>query len=138
MLSELRTLMASAPTDAGAEAYRAAVVDDNVLGKSTASTRQRTHQRLGGFYGVDPGLLLFRALRDLWYVDATAQPLLALLSAMARDPILRAMTPAVLDMPVGTPVTPCTLAEEGDRHFPGSYGPKTLAVPGKNVESTWQ
>jgi hypothetical protein len=138
MLREFRALLAACPADADAVAYRAAAVDDNVLGKPTASTRQRTHHRLAEFYGLDPTVVLFRALRDLWDADAEAQPLLALLLATARDPILRAVTPLVLDLEAGAPVTPKMLSEEGDRQYPGKFSPGTSGVLGKNVASTWE
>ena len=40
MLQELETLLAVVPAEAPAKAYRAAVVEENVLGKRTLSTRK--------------------------------------------------------------------------------------------------
>ena len=39
---------------------------------------------------LDRRSVLFRGLRDLWDADEAAQPLLALLCSLARDPLLRA------------------------------------------------
>lgn len=138
MLSELQALLAARPDDATADAYGAAAIDDNVMGKPTASTRKRTHGFLGEFYGLDPNILLFRALRDLWAFETPAQPLLALLCATARDPILRAVTPYIFEVEPGTQVTPAMLSEEAERQFPTKFSPKTLATLGKNVASTWE
>lgn len=138
MLRELQALLAACPPDAVADAYEAAAIDDNVMGKPTASTRKRTHHFLGEFYGLDPGIPLFRALRDLWAVDVTAQPLLALLCATARDPILRKVTPFIFDLAAGAPVTSNMLSEEAERQFPRKFSPATLVTLGKNVASTWE
>lgn len=138
MLSDLRALLASCPPDATADAYENAAVEDNAMGKPTATTRRKTHHFLGEFYGLDPDIALFRALRDLWTVDVAAQPLLALLCATARDPILRAVTPWVFEVPPGSPVTPAMLSAEAERQFPAKFSPATLATLGKNVASTWE
>jgi hypothetical protein len=82
-------------------------------------------------------VLLFRALRDLWDVDAEAQPLLTLLAAAAREPLLRATAPAVLAAPVDSIVTPGMLAEAVGASFPERYNPRTLANIGGNAASSW-
>lgn len=42
MLAELRLLLAACPPSTGVEGYRAAVVEENVLLKRTATTRRAT------------------------------------------------------------------------------------------------
>jgi hypothetical protein len=69
MLQELETLLAAIPADAPAKAYRAAIVEENVLGKRTLSTRKETASRLTALHGLDPSKPLFRVLRRLWAVD---------------------------------------------------------------------
>jgi hypothetical protein len=46
MLQELRLLLDRVDADVPASSYVAAIMDDNVLGKPTRSTRQRTAQHL--------------------------------------------------------------------------------------------
>ena len=77
MLQELETLLAAVPADAPAKAYRAAIVEENVLGKRTLSTRKETATRLTALHGLDPSKPLFRVLRRLWAVDPAAHPQLA-------------------------------------------------------------
>lgn len=101
MLAELRRLLEACPRDAGPEEYRAAVVEQNVLQKRTQITRQKAIEHLRKFYALDPGVLLFKALRDVWDADAEAQPLLALLCVVARDPLFRVTAPYILDLPRG-------------------------------------
>ena len=137
MLVELRALLAACSPCSALADYRAAVVDENVLLKRTSTTRDATFYWLRTLYGLDPGVLLFRALRDLWDADAAAQPLLALLAAAAREPLLRATAPAVLDAPAESVVTPGMLAEAVSDTFPGRYNPRTLANIGGNAASSW-
>jgi hypothetical protein len=98
MLQELETLFEALPANAPATAYRAAIVEENVLGKRTASTRKETATRLKALHGLDPSKPLFRVLRRLWDVDPSARPQLALLNGLARDPMLMATLEPVLDM----------------------------------------
>lgn len=102
MLAELTELLAAVPANATREEYAEAIIEDNILGKQTTSTRRLTNQRLGELYGLSLTLPLFRVLRRLWDVDAPGRPLIALLCALARDPLLRATSKAVLPMPIGS------------------------------------
>ena len=102
MLTELTELLAVTPSGARREDYAEAIVEDNVLGKQTAATRRLTNQRLGELYALDPQVPLFRVLLRLWRIDTAGQPLMALLCALARDPLLRATAQPVLNLPVGS------------------------------------
>ena len=101
MLDELTQLLGSVPGEARREEYVDAVTRDNCLGKRTAATRQLSLQRLTELYGLDRRLLLFRALRDLWGRFESSRPLLSLLLALARDPLLRTTAHAVIATPIG-------------------------------------
>ena len=137
-LEELRILLASRPAPATEDAYKAAIVDQNLLGKPTASARRITFERLRELYGLDPNMLIFRALKDLWDADGSAQPMIALLCSTARDPILRAMTPFVFRLPMDTTVTPHEFAEEAEHQFPGKFVASSRQRLGRNVSSSWE
>ncbi len=138
MLAELRQLLASCPHARDIDDYRMAIVDDNVLGKRTVTTRKESLRRLRELYALTPSVILFRALHELWEVDAGAQPLLALLCATARDPILRATADLILDVPAGDVVTPHMIADAAEHEFPGRYNPTMLANIGRHAASSWQ
>src|SRR6266478_7205788 len=89
MLADLRQLLASTPTGASYEDYRLAIMEGNVLGKGTASTRLWAWKKLRELYGLDARLAVFRCFRQLWEAAAQGRPLLAILCACARDPLLR-------------------------------------------------
>jgi hypothetical protein len=100
MLQELEALLAAVPSNAPAKAYRAAILEESVLGKRTLSTRKETTSRLSALHGLDPTKSLFRVLRRLWVVAPTACPQLASISQQSctcncvwHMPPARALTP---------------------------------------------
>lgn len=139
MVSSLRTLLELTPHDAAEADFKAAVMDDNVLGKDTVSGREWAFRQLRRFYGLDPRLLTFRALRDLWSVDGDAgQPLLAVLCAMARDAVLRASAAVILDAQVGDEVGAPDFDVAIEEAFPGAYSERTRRTTAQKVASSWQ
>ena len=102
MLAEFTELLAAVPANATCEEYAEAMIEDNILGKQTTSNRRLTNQRLRELYGLSLTVPLFRVLRRLWDVDEPGRPLIALLCTVARDPLLRATSKAVLPMPIGS------------------------------------
>jgi len=101
MFTELGYVLGTLPPTAGRGDYAKAIIDDNLTGKRTVATRKLTNQRLGEFYGLDSSIPVFRLLRRLWDLDRRGRPLLALLAALARDPLLRASAPGVLPLNPG-------------------------------------
>jgi hypothetical protein len=99
MLEELQLLLQATAPDARRADYATAIINGNYLSKHTGATRRLTNQRLGELYGLDPAIPLFRVLRRLWDVEADGRRLLALLAAIARDPLLAATCPAILFLP---------------------------------------
>ena len=102
MLAELEAVLKAIPTDATHTDYASAIVEANCLLKATVATRRISVQRLRELYGLDPKLPLFRVLRRLWAIDPPGRPLLAVLAAVARDPLLAATSSAVVLIPTGT------------------------------------
>jgi len=138
MVTDLRRLLATCPHVASLEQYRKAVVEDNALLKGTVTSRQGSFRRLRELYAFRRDILLFRALRDLWGEDSSAQPLLAMLCAVGRDPVLRAMAPGLLDIPEGEVVTPGKISAIVEQTSPGRYNGTTLGTIGRHIASSWQ
>jgi hypothetical protein len=137
MLQELRLLLERVNADAPASCYVAAIMDDNVLGKPTRSTRQRTAQRLIELYALDPHCPLFRLLRHYWAADVESQPMLAFLMACARDPLLRAATPFMFTIPLGHTVVPAAIADHLHEQYPSRFQPSTLIATAQRLASSW-
>ncbi len=104
MLDELSRLLDAVAGEAVREDYASAVLAHNCLGKRTASARKLSLQHLSELYALDPRVVLFRVMRDLWDRDESSRPLLALLLALVRDPLLRVTASAVLRTPCGNKI----------------------------------
>ena len=137
MLAELELLLEASPPAAESDTLRALVVEDNVLLKPTATTRRRSWRALRELYALDPAVTLYRALRDLWDGPGEARPLLALLCATARDPVLRATARGVLETPEGDPAGADAFSDRVAETYPGRYNGTTLASIGRNAASSW-
>jgi len=138
MVASLGTLCDMIPPTAPAHVYRSAIMDENVLGKRTVGAREWAFRQLRRFYFLDPSRLLFRALRDLWPTDEAGRPLLAVLCAMARDPVLRASAAVVLRSDVGTVIGPENFEKIIDESFPGAYRPSTRRATAQKLASSWK
>ena len=137
MLVELTDLLAALPATATREDYAEAIVEDNILGKQTASTRRLSNQRLGELYGLSQSIPIFRILRRLWDIDEQGRPLIALLCALARDPLLRASAQAVLPMPVGGELTRSSMTSAIRAATSNRLNESILDKVARNAGSSW-
>jgi hypothetical protein len=137
MLAELRSVLDHTSNVSDRASYKRSVVEDNCLGKPTASTRRLSFQRLSELYALDPQIPLFRLLRRLWTMDAGSQPQLAVLVALARDPLLRCSAAVVLSLKVGEEFSR-TEAEAALRNgTEGRLNDSILAKVVRNCASSW-
>src|SRR4051794_7962270 len=73
-LDALEAMFEAVPSDATTDAYRRAVLDDNVLGQATASGRLSCWKPMRTLYRLDPSYTPFALLRQLWNDDRSARP----------------------------------------------------------------
>lgn len=137
-VAALRAVLSAVPPGGEAADYQSAVLEENVLGKATNEARRRTQRDLKRLYLLRPDSLLFRALRDLWADDVEARPLLAGLCALARDPVFRASSDAILAAAPGDQISSGEMADAVSTRFPANYGGITLAAIGRKTLSSWQ
>lgn len=137
MLPELRLLLAAVPGPVAFAEYQRATVAENALAKSSAANRSNTLMYLKQLYGLRPDIPVFAVMRELWEVNASSQPVLALLCASARDVLLRTTADAVLGASQGTLVAASELSAGIALAFPGRYSPSTLRNLGHNIVSSW-
>ena len=137
MLRELTELFAALPPDATRDDYTTAIVQENALGKRTYATRLSSRQRLTEMYGLDPSLPLFRVLRHLWRMDPPGQPLLAMLCALARDPLLRSTTQPVLALAPGEELIRSRFAAAIRRSVGSRLNDAVLDKVARNAASSW-
>jgi hypothetical protein len=123
--------------DAGRDDYAASILIDNILGKRSDSTKRRSLRYLRELYVLEPTSPLFRGLRDLWSADPESLPLLSLLCALARDPLLRATAPEIWAAQPGDHVDSFMLARAIIDRYPASYSDAVAAKIGRNAASSW-
>lgn len=137
MLKDVKELFAVVPTDAERDAYAQAVVSENVLAKPTAATRRLSLQRLRELYGLDPRIPVFRILRRLWDLDRPGRPRLALLAAMARDPLLAATALLVVGLREGAEMIRADLLAQLRETAGQRLSDSVLEATARNVASSW-
>jgi hypothetical protein len=137
MLEELKGTFAAVPANSKPPAYATAIVEENCLGKQTVSTRRLTLQRLRELYALDPSAPIFRILRRLWDLDLEGRPLLALLSSLARDPLLLATANVIIGLPDGAEFQRTAMRDAVARASGDRLNESTLNKVVRNAASSW-
>ena len=136
MLSELTTILASSETRGLAQAI-SAVQGENLLGKSSTAAAISALKNLFSLYGLKAPPAITRAMIRLWVGDVPSRPILAVLCALARDPILRDTALPVLTAPIGQRFGAKELTEILTDKHAGRFSFATLRSLGQNCAATW-
>jgi hypothetical protein len=118
MLVELRAVMDGFEPIQAAEIERAVLVD-NVLAKPTGTARRPALSRLNTRYGITKPLPIQTAALRLWPRSQVGRPMLALLCALAREPLLRDTFDAILGASVAASIRWPDLATKIEARHPG-------------------
>jgi len=137
LLADLSSVLATCPPTFTLQDYKRAVIDENVAGKASHSSRQRTYRYLRELYALDPEVPDFRALLRLWSRDIQGRGQMALLMAVSRDRALASTAHAILSLVESEVVTSADLADAVEREYPGAYSDKIRAKIGRNTLSSW-
>ena len=137
MLDELSTLLRASNHSSSREEYRKLIIQDNCLGKRTFSTRRLSFQRLSELYGLDRSVLLFRVMHQFWEADERGRPLLALLLAMARDPLLRITALPIIRLRPGEELGRQALTDALNRGTGSRFNEAVLDKIVRNAASSW-
>lgn len=137
MLAEMSIVLDTVPLGSSFDFYRAAIIERNILGKGTDSTRQKSLRHLRELYGLSEVVPLFTVLRRMYLADPQGLPLFAFLCAWSRDPLLRSTTPAISPIPEGTEVRSDSLARAIAEEFPGQYSELNQKKIARNAASSW-
>lgn len=135
MLRELTQIFAARANDLAS--VRHLIVEENVLAKSTAAARASALRHLRNLYGLGAPAPVTAALASLWNIDGESRPLLALLCAIARDPLLRDGADVVLSAPVGAQVNAHEIAERLATLHPGRFSSGMVGGISRNCASSW-
>jgi hypothetical protein len=137
LLSDLSSVLANCDPASNLDGYRDAVVNLNVAGKDSVSSRQRTFRYLRELYTLDLDQPEFRAFLRLWRRERDGRPLIALLYSYSRDAALSATAPAILQSSYGQVVQSCELASAVAVRYPDAYSTSIRDKIGRNALSTW-
>ncbi len=130
-------LFDAVPGNSGRAEYAVAVIKDNCLGKRTAANRKHSLQRLIELYALDSRVILFRILKDLWRSHDSSRPLIALLLALARDPLLRSTASAVINTPYNHEFARQSMLDAVSATVGDRIGVATLDKIVRNASSSW-
>jgi len=137
MFEELNSVLLAVPLSGRPENYATAVIEDNCLAKQTIANRRHSLQHLRELYALDVSVPIFRILANLWAIDATSHPLLALLAALARDPLLLATAPLITAMPEGAEFQRSLARTLIDRATGERLNESTVDKIVRNTASSW-
>lgn len=137
MLNELTVLIRGTRSDASKEALQKVVVEENLLGKPTASSREKTFFHLRRAYGLDVNTALWRVLRQFAKQEPQALPLMALVLIYSRDLQLRKSFDLVSTLKPGDELPRIRMEEWLEQAFPGKYSKAMKKSTAQNVNTTW-
>lgn len=137
MLREVTDLFQSCIPSTSRAEYANAIVMENCTGKETVSNRRLTNQRLGELYVLDLQVPLFRVFRQFWQTDFAGRPILALLMALARDPLLRATAKTIIGLSRGSELSRTVLSRALRDAVGTRLNDASLDKVVRNTSSTW-
>ena len=137
MYPEVCALFDAVAPNEGLSAYKRAIVEDNCLGKKSDSARKLTFRHLCELYTLDKDALLFRGLRFFWDVAQKNKPLLTLLCAYNRDPVLRQSYALIQTKSVGQPISNAETEDYLDSVWPDRFSASTLESAAHHCNGTW-
>lgn len=136
-VAELEIVMASVPLGSDEATYESAIVEENVLGLKTTTSREWRFKTLRRLYGLSQESMLFRSLSDLWAGDPGAHPLLACLAAMSRDTVFRSTADFVISLGIGDEVHHADFIDPIRDQYPDAYQDSTIATIAKKAYASW-
>lgn len=137
MLEDLLVLQNGYPQPTTKREFQVAIEDENVLGKPTLSSREKSFRHLVELYGLDPQFALFRTLRLIGATDPSSFPLCAAVGVFCRDPQFRASFDLVASKKPGEQVLRSEMESHLESCFPGRFSQSMKKSLAQNVNTSW-
>lgn len=138
MLGELTHLLSETDPNATLAQLKNAVVDENLLGKVTFSSREKSFKHLVELYSLNNELPLFRLLRKFHQEDPSSLPQLAIICAFCRDLQLRESFRLIEQIPLGESFPRELMEAHLEAMFPGRYSAAMKTSLAQNVNTSWR
>jgi hypothetical protein len=138
MYDDLSSVLSICGNGCQRETYIEEIIENNCLAKRTVATRKLSAQRLSELYFLDNKSPVFRIFRNLWENETDeGRRILALLCALARDPLLRVTAPVVFEMKEGTELARQPLTDALSVAADGRFNDSILDKVVRNTASSW-
>jgi len=137
MIDEVSVLFDAIPREATKDRYREAIVEENLLAKSTRKNRQLSYKYLAALYGLELDCPVFFRFRGFWGLQQASQPMLLFSAALARDPLLRMSLPWYLSLPLGTEVPREMIEDRLSQAFPGRFSAASTKSIAQNLSGSY-
>ncbi len=136
MLSEFRLLLQES-REASLADFRRLIEEENLLGKPTFASRQKSIRHLIELYGLEASQALFRVLLRFATLAPDSLPLLGLVCVFCRDPQLRGSFTLLEQTNPATPIPRRLMEEHLETLFPDRFSPAMKQSLAQNVNTTW-
>jgi hypothetical protein len=137
MLAELSLVLGQTKPDASRAEISSAIVEHNILGKPTSSSRIKSYKHLVELYGLNPEKALFRTLRRFAVLDPTALPTIAIVCVFCRDPQLRATFGLIRSLSLGDHLPRHRVEAFLAAAFPDRFSAASLKSIAQNTSASW-
>lgn len=137
MFLEMHALVCALPLGATKDDFPRAIIEENILEKSTLSSRKKSFRHLRELYGLNPSKALFRVFWMLGHEDRDSLPQLCLVCAYVRDPILRDSFELIRKLHFRELIERAAMVQHLENGFPGRFSPATKASIARNVNASW-
>jgi hypothetical protein len=137
MFTELEGVLRQTSAESQLSQIQALIVEENILGKPTESSRKKTFRHLRDLYGLSPDIFLLQTLRRLALECPQDLPLLAMICCFCRDAQLRESFQLIGQTKEGEVVSRLAMEEHLEECFPGRFGSGMKGSLARNVNTTW-
>lgn len=137
MLDEMAQLQAAFPITANRSDFQTAIERDNLLGKPTLSSRQKSYRHLVELYGLDQEQALFRVLRHIGALDSSSFPLMAAVCVFCRDAQLRSSFELIIQKNPGDVIPRTEMEQHLESSFPDRFSEAMKKSLAQNVNTSW-
>ena len=113
------------------------IVEENLLGKPTFSSRVKSFHHLVQLYGLDASLPLFRVFQQFSALDPSSVPLMAATCVFCRDPQFRHSFSLIEALRVGETLPRERMEMHLEEAFPSRFSTAMKKSLAQNVNTSW-
>jgi hypothetical protein len=136
MLTEITALLPKLQS-LSLEESKSKILDENILGKPTFSSRQKTLRNLTDLYTLEGKYTLFRIMHQFAALTPESIPQLGLVFAFCRDDQLRSSFAVIEKLKLGETLPLSTMIDHFENAWPDRFSIAMKSSLSQNVNTTW-